>query len=318
MGKRMEFSAYIWIYVCLTIFLLVCRTNATCTWPSVFDGTTWLDSQQGEIVFTSSTLSGFSIPIYGTTLSNYECVEETFDTDKIILIRSTSSANSIGGIWYTYICLKFTELTAGVSYTYYRLNPQQQDAGEYRTKPVLDGDTGTIASVCDEATGASGAEFVTIIKQGSEASAYITCPSVILGRFDFDYTDSAGTESCNDASNTEHMNVCTDKTQLAFDDPCSGQSIVYASGSVHCVATSTVGSDTYIQLYNPQATAHEVSSTIYRFSCMAISSNSLSATIVYNNCTNHQTSLYVPRSHDGTVIGASISFLPYGKILLYK
>jgi hypothetical protein len=51
-----------------------------------------------------------------------------------------------------------------------------------------------------------------------------------------------------------------------------------------------------------------------KYHFQAISSDSLSSTIVYNNCTNHQTSSYVPRNHNGDVIGASISFLPYGKI----
>ncbi|XP_060551995.1 uncharacterized protein LOC132713419 [Ruditapes philippinarum] len=299
-------------YICvlLSLFLILPIIDAACTWPAVFDGTTWLDSQQGQIVFTSSDVSGFELIFYSQTVNTFTCIEDQFDTNKKLLIRSVSSANAIGGNWYHYICLKFTELTAGVSYTYYRLNEKSADAGQHRTKPRLSDDAEfTIDNACDETNGAKDAEFVTIIKQGSETDAYITCPSVLLGRFEFNYTNSAGTESCNDPSNQEHMNVCTDKTKLTFDVPCTGQSIVYASGDVYCVASLQVGSDTFVQLYNPQATVD--SRSTYRFTCLAISSDSLSSTIVYNNCTNHQTSSYVPRNHNGDVIGASISFLPY-------
>ena len=40
--------------------------------------------------------------------------------------------------------------------------------------------------------------------------------------------DSGGAQFCNNASDPEHMNVCTDKTTVAFDTPCSTHSIVFA------------------------------------------------------------------------------------------
>lgn len=296
-------------YICLSILAAVYYAKGTCTWPAVFENS-WHDSQQGTIQFTSTTeITGFETSLYSTPLNTFVCQDETFDTDGVILIRSTTTANALGANWYVYICIQLTELQAGVSYRYYRLHDQEVDAGEQRIKAIIDDSTKVIDSeMCNETHRASGAEFVTIIKQGSEASSYMTCPSVLQGRFEFNYTNSAGTELCNDPDDTEHMNVCTDKTQLAFDDPCTGQSIVYATGSVYCVASVTVGTDTYIQFYNDGSVD---GGTTHRFSCMAISSDSLSATVVYNNCTNHQTSTYVPRDHNGDVIGASVSFKPY-------
>lgn len=294
-----------WIF-CFNVQQIECA----CTWPPVFQNSTWLDSAQGELVFTTDGMTGFTTRTYNTgeNTTSWTCQQETFSTTRIIVARSASTFSAFSTLWYTYICFKFTDIT-NVSYRYYLLRAQEADAGQYRIL-VNPSYNLTINDVCNATTGATGQEFVTVMKKGSEATAFITCPSLLHGRFDFNYTNSVGTVSCNNASNPEHMNVCTDRTQLAFDVPCATRSIVYASGSVFCVASLTVGTDTFIQLYNNQTTVDN--SNTFRFSCMALSSTGLAATIVYKNCTKHQTSSYVPRNHNQTiVIGASITFSPY-------
>ena len=62
----------------------------------------------------------------------------------------------------------------------------------------------------------------------SASSAYITCPSVLHGRFDFNYTEADDTVHCTDPNVTRQMDVCSDTSSLAFPYPCAGKSIVYA------------------------------------------------------------------------------------------
>ena len=57
---------------------------AACTWPTVFANSTWLDSVEGELVFTTTTMTGYAL----TVVSAWECYETTsFDTDGTIVFR---------------------------------------------------------------------------------------------------------------------------------------------------------------------------------------------------------------------------------------
>jgi len=62
--------------------------------------------------------------------------------------------------------------------------------------------------------------------------AYKTCPSVLLGHFNFNATSAAGVTPCNDLpanKQSTHLDICTDETKLQFESKCAGESLVYAS-----------------------------------------------------------------------------------------
>ena len=67
-----------------------------------------------------------------------------------------------------------------------------------------------------------------IFLAGFEEQAKIPCPDPFLGRFDYVITEADGTTFCDEINTTYHLNICTDKTTMAFDTPCN-RSFAYAS-----------------------------------------------------------------------------------------
>ncbi|KAL4231011.1 hypothetical protein ACF0H5_011384 [Mactra antiquata] len=296
--------------ISLMLFALCKTSYGSCSIPSPFASSTWHDSRHGSIVFSATSVSGIFVDydIYGT-IDNWDCHVTTFLTDGRILLRSQNNVTILFQPWSTYICLSLTEIQPSVSYAYYHLNHKESNALDSRVYSAVASTTVDMSTACDAVNGASGSEFAVLIKSGQEASSYIECPKPLLGRFDFTYTDAGGTTYCNDPSADPplHMNVCSDKKQVQFDVACS-QTPVYAPASVYCVYSKDIGGDTYVQLYNPGAVDN---SATYRFSCMAISSDSTSATIVYRNCTGEMTSSVAAVNKTGNQIGSVISFTPY-------
>ncbi|XP_052791533.1 uncharacterized protein LOC128225664 [Mya arenaria] len=308
------------VFVVIVIYIFASSSQlieGSCTWPAAFANQVWEDSAHGTLTFTSSEISAGGLvvdyTVYGT-VDTWICQDDSqYVSNNILLIRSKSSFLGLASTpFYVYFCLKLTTLTSS-SFIYYLQNePEIQTANKNRVK-TSNIDTSTASDVCDSANAATGQEFITLVNQASASTAYTQCPSVLLGHFEFNYTAAGGTETCNDPTqNTpnghERMDVCTDKTKLDFPYPCA-TSIVNAAAEVHCVASVTSGSDTFVALYNPQASVD--GSTTFRFSCLAISSNSLQATVVNNSCTSAMTSSNLAVDASNTQIGGSIVFYPY-------
>ena len=62
---------------------MTCYSDAACTWPDDFVDSTWIDSVKGDMVFESSTMTGWAFEVQiqvsasVQTLDTWECV--TYD-----------------------------------------------------------------------------------------------------------------------------------------------------------------------------------------------------------------------------------------------
>lgn len=280
---------------------------SACTWPAELQNSEWWDSVRGNITFTQSDMSGLSINIVSNNLSVWDCYDSSHFASERILILKNRDAFSYIVTWRAFLCLEFRQLTEH-SYLYYHIHPQEINAGKERVYVNLEEQTPTKAEICSSDSRATGREFSVIVRKEFESSVNITCPTAVQGRFGFSFTDASGTLLCNASGAV--MDVCTDTSTLNFDPACPGQSLVYADAGVTCVASLIEGTDTVVQLLNVQDVVDGV--TTYRFSCMVVSADSTSASIVYNNCTEHQTPTYAARCHDGHQIGSLISLQSLG------
>ena len=63
-------------------------SESVCTWPSTFASSTWQDSAQGDLVFDTTSMSGYTFIIDGQTINDWSCVKaDTFETDgRLILV----------------------------------------------------------------------------------------------------------------------------------------------------------------------------------------------------------------------------------------
>ena len=59
-----------------------------CTWPSPFVSSTWRDNTRGEIAFGTDTLQGWHMEIHGSSINNWECLDNTyFDSEQLLIIK---------------------------------------------------------------------------------------------------------------------------------------------------------------------------------------------------------------------------------------
>lgn len=59
-----------------------------CPWPSVFASSTWRDNTRGDITFGTDTLTGWSVSIQGSTINQWECLDNSFfDSEGILIIK---------------------------------------------------------------------------------------------------------------------------------------------------------------------------------------------------------------------------------------
>ena len=59
-----------------------------CTWPTPFQSSTWKDNTRGDLVFTGTTMTGFTMILQSQTVNNWECVSTNhFDSEGILLLK---------------------------------------------------------------------------------------------------------------------------------------------------------------------------------------------------------------------------------------
>ncbi|XP_053399590.1 uncharacterized protein LOC123557252 [Mercenaria mercenaria] len=284
----------LWFWILFEVAPKFCEGG--CTWPTTFVSSTWRDNTRGDIIFGTGTLTGWSITVQGTTVDQWECLDQSyFDTEGILIIKSTETFDYVGGTWTTFICFEMTMITED-SYYYYQKHDQIDTGGYERGKFDTDGTITGKANICGTNT-VPAAEFHFMVKSGSESASKQYCSPSLLAKMDYTHTDDQGAETCQDT--TDDWDVCTDRTMMTFDytSPACSTEMAYSSGGqVYCMVNLTSTYE-YTVVYNADA------SPTYRFACIVSNSAGTAASVVYNNCTIGQTPTSYAKLHDGSDIG---------------
>ncbi|KAK3576451.1 hypothetical protein CHS0354_025213 [Potamilus streckersoni] len=276
----------------------------TCTFPVKFQNSTWIDSTKGEIMFATSTMTGWGFKAMGHTITNWECVDVSlFEVYGYIVLRTTDTISATVPS-YAYMCMQLTKITDN-SYRYYLVRGQDSLFGQERLLLSDKPDLNNASIVCDQTNKETAEQFHVMIKYGSESEAKQDCPSVIQGNYDYTYTlfDGSG-EKCT--NNDDMWNVCDDRQLMTFNYSTCSQIMMHSHGGiVWCVANVKVGSTTYVMVYNNDTSVDNRNT--YRFTCLAIDSDATHASVLPNNCTQNQSPSSFPLKHDGTTFGAKLT-----------
>lgn len=291
------------ILISLDVLIKLCEGG--CTWPSPFVSSTWRDNTRGVITFGTDTLSGWTITVQGSTVSNWECLDNTyFNTDGTLLIKATDTFVYLGGTWITYLCLSMTQVSSN-SYYYYQKHDQDSTGGYERGKFSTNGALTDKATICSATSAVPTAEFHFMVLSGSESASKQYCPPSLLARMDYTHTSAAGMVTCD--SSTDNWDVCTNRTIMTFDYGTCPTLMAYSSGGeVYCMMNFTSTYD-YTVVFNTDA------SPTYRFACIVSNSAGTAASMVYNNCTAGQTPTTFATQADGTSIGYKVTMNPIEK-----
>ncbi|KAK3576447.1 hypothetical protein CHS0354_025209 [Potamilus streckersoni] len=303
-------SLVIWI-----VLLYTEETVAASTWPSTFVSTTWLDNTRGTLSFTNSTLSGLTMTLFGVTHNTWDCVDNSSSSLLIMKSQSTISITVSGFVFKfsVYLCLDLVQITS-VSYYYYQRHEAQPTFGYERVYVSSSSNVTSASVICNFTISIPTAEFHVMVKSGNASGAKVTCPSGILGTYDYVYYPKDNSSAlCN--SSRDLWDGCTDKTMITFNYTTCTQKIAYSAGGVvWCVAN--IG-DTYGVVYNNDSSlvsSNNDKLATYRFSCIV--GNHASASIAPGNCTSQQTATSYPVKWNSVSlvnenIGVYLSISPY-------
>ncbi|XP_053399664.1 uncharacterized protein LOC123558443 [Mercenaria mercenaria] len=310
----------------MIIFLLILQiiavniySDAVCTWPDDFADSTWMDSLKGDMVFSSTTMSGwaFDVKVQSTatvqTLNSWECV--IYDESGPYLIMKTTETfiQFITEHYTGYRCI-IPEKITDYSYRYYQAEPIQAQLGN-ESVFISTSETLTDPSILCQAP-STGAEFQVMIKKGNETSAKIACPYNLLADYTFTYSSSDGTVACDAVSDVGTVNMCTNITEISVQAPACSPYPLYSNGnSSWCVDVVTVGSDTFVSLYNGQQDS--ANPDTYQFVCVGINSKGTSLSVTSQHCKADQSPTELPVNNSGSNVGAVWSLSISAGIIKY-
>ncbi|KAL3880356.1 hypothetical protein ACJMK2_032600 [Sinanodonta woodiana] len=297
---------------CIIIFWTLFKiAEGACTFPSEFQNTEWYDSNKGTITFNTSVLSGWSFTAFGTTVSTWNCLSTSYYSSGYLLMSGINTLKVSGQTYYSYLCLKLTKITE-YSYTYLRVNAEQTTASNERVYVSNTSSVTSFSSICDVGNIEPSSQFHVLIKSGSNVNdTKQTCPTSVLGNFDYVYNDSTTkTLSCN--SSTDQWVVCNDRQTMTFNYSTCSQTMAYSKGGFVWCVHSVVGTYTYLMVFNNDSTSIIDSNKYYRFTCFVVSDSSTSASMVYGSCKKGQTPYtYAQDSVSGSNIGALLTLKSY-------
>ncbi|KAL3879727.1 hypothetical protein ACJMK2_032013, partial [Sinanodonta woodiana] len=237
------------------------------------------------------------------------------------MFRSQSTISiSISGFTLNlevYLCLDLVPITS-VSYYYYQRHEAQPTFGYERVYVSTLNNITSSSEICNFTISIPTSEFHVLVKSGSASDAKVTCPSGILGKYDYIYypKDNSSARCIN---SKDLWDGCTDKTMVTFNYSTCTQNIAYSGGGVvWCVAN--IG-DTYGVVYNNDSwlvSSKDDRLATYRFSCIV--GNHASASIAPGNCTSQQTATSYPVKWNSINLindnaGVYLTLNPYGKAL---
>ncbi|XP_021364543.1 uncharacterized protein LOC110457532 isoform X2 [Mizuhopecten yessoensis] len=254
------------IFIGLVTLLQAVRfSESACTFPTAFQNT-WLTNSRGTWTVNSSTISNFPAQAEpsASALFNMDC-EEVFSGYYVLKSQETVTPFSGPAQYNVYTCL-YLEQQSDYNYIYSLLTQEFTVALTPATvieRITLGSASSTLsgASVCSDTAYTTAGERVHVaLLNGSESLGKADCPSILQGYFTY-----LGT-TCN----STFVDVCTDTKQLAFNTTACTQNIIYSqNGSLDCVYQNTIGSYTYVTVYNEDSSVD--GSTYYAFSCLVVS-----------------------------------------------
>ena len=72
-----QISKLLLVYSQCCICRVFCIADSACTFPSIFQKTTWIDNVKGEVNFTTWELKGWQFTVGTETVSTWEIVDNT-------------------------------------------------------------------------------------------------------------------------------------------------------------------------------------------------------------------------------------------------
>nr|XP_022322382.1 uncharacterized protein LOC111123938 isoform X5 [Crassostrea virginica] len=237
----------------------------SCSLPSPWIGD-WYDSFYGQLTFSGTTLTGWQVQAYATTITSWTCVSED-TTNNYLLFLADQKVDLFSTQQNMFRCIRWKKITDN-SFYYYARSDAEVNAGNARVKVEIHNAAVTswsTASYCNPSAGPGPEEYHVLIKKGSESLTKQWCPVPLLGTFNYVHNDGA-TQSCVTDS---EMTVCPSWTSIQYDyTKCTKPQAFSQEGSVFCVNTVVNGDTFYTALYNPGV----VDDNLYhRFTCYAIS-----------------------------------------------
>ncbi|KAL4230057.1 hypothetical protein ACF0H5_010443 [Mactra antiquata] len=304
-------------FVFLNLMIIPHYVKGVCDWPTEFQNTTWKDSSKGDIEFTTNTLTGWSITISAVLphqhFDTWFCHSTDLYTEQNILVLITQSTfQPYGNTVYGYICVELLEITQS-SYRYYLRNPISAGVNYERIQMSTSNTENNWDTLClfDESYASfrpETSEYRVLIDKNQVSNAKIDCPYVFLGTYRYNHSASNGIDSCDISTST--FTMCNDVTDITFDyNVCPTQVAYSKSDTVWCVDTVMNNGNNYVTLYNGNDEETDIDdSSIYRFSCISVSSDLTVSSVSPGSCKNGQTP--DKYSNNGTSdIGAILSLV---------
>ncbi|VDI25206.1 Hypothetical predicted protein [Mytilus galloprovincialis] len=234
-----------------------------CTFDSGLIGT-WNSNAYGTITITSNTLTlgEHAFQINSKSSTDWTCFNDATSPyiilqSELFQIVSTSS--------YAYICMNVIAENSN-SYYFYMHSPTNNQFSNERINVYAATATpgNPAAALCTETP--STAEFISMVKIGSEENALTDCPYPLHRNFTYIFNDESG-DKCTTNS---FISACPGQQEMNFDYTKCAERIAYSSeGRIGCVATIDDGSGTlYTSLYNYDASVNGL--TTFRFTCAAV------------------------------------------------
>ncbi|VDI27421.1 Hypothetical predicted protein, partial [Mytilus galloprovincialis] len=234
-----------------------------CTFDSGLIGT-WNSNAYGTITITSNTLTlgEHAFQINGKSSTDWTCFNDA--TSPYIILQS-ELFNYFSTSSYTYICMNIQAENSNSHYFYMHSPTNNQFSNERINVYAATATPGNpAAALCTETP--STAEFISMVKIGSEENALTDCPYPLHRNFTYIFNEGSG-DKC--ATNS-FISACPGQQEMNFDYTKCAERIAYSSeGRIGCVATIDDGSGTlYTSLYNYDASVNGL--TTFRFTCAAV------------------------------------------------
>ncbi|CAC5359696.1 unnamed protein product [Mytilus coruscus] len=273
-------------------------TVATCELPFYYDDEYEIAGRD-KLHMNSTMIVDYPLSIPGTNRRNFGCIEKQGD---IYLLKGTEEVNIFNQLTTLYMCLEIHQVSNTTYYYFYKTGYdvflRDYLIGSKTGEPTFD-------EACTETTDQKA--FIMISKKESyeEGLLNTTCPQDILAVFDnVNITRSSGTTTTRCPGTT--VDVCTDRTTVAFtyNSTCAAAKMTSEDGKYSCLFSLTLGSETYLGVWNQDTTVDSTST--FRFSCFAysITGDVLYATETPTACTSTTTSTDLGSATDGVTIVA--------------
>ncbi|XP_067660574.1 uncharacterized protein [Haliotis asinina] len=269
------------IFLSVSTFLVLANKSDGCTFPSDLTGN-WVTSSRSTLTFTSTTFTPWTLPSLGTF--TFTCLQNNGS----IYISKSGSYSYVGLTWYAYLCMDLNAINSNAFY-YNLWSTPEAGAGNNKVKIFADGTTITQDLICDDVSNTAGT-YDVMVKSGAASSAASTCPTALQSKWMYSFDAGSG-DTCASGS---YLDVCTDTKAMTFNyTSCSTNVAHSAGGSLYCIYSTTSGNNTYLTLYNNDATTDE--STTYRFTCMVLSTSGSQVYMTQypQQCLSNQTSTSV-------------------------